>query len=46
MKPVIIFCLLVALAGCSTVKDVKKGAIPPSCPLLSTPRLLAVFRHF
>lgn len=35
MKTVIIFCLLLSLAGCSTVKvkDVKKGVIPPSCTL-------------
>ncbi|EOV0286029.1 hypothetical protein ACOIP5_005065 [Salmonella enterica] len=33
MKHIIIFCLLVVLASCSTVKDVKKGVIPPSCPL-------------
>ncbi|HDC2548780.1 TPA: hypothetical protein O7139_005324 [Salmonella enterica] len=33
MKHIIIFCLLLSLGGCATVKDVKKGVIPPSCPL-------------
>lgn len=35
MKQIIIFCMLISLAGCATikVKDVKKGVIPPLCPL-------------